>query len=173
MKKNVITLLAVVLLIAGISMRLHRSGKWKPANANSTAPDFSLQDLSGQTQTLSSYQGKVVMLNFWATWCTPCQKEIPEFIALQNKYQNQGFRIIGISMDDSIDPVRPFYQQMKINYPVVLGSAKLGEQYGGILGLPVSFLIGSDGRIRAKHIGPVDMVVLEQEIQKALHPAAG
>ena len=167
MKKNLFIAAVIVLLLLGV-FRLAR--RMTPINTDSTipAPEFSLPDLSGQSQSLSSYRGKVVMLNFWATWCTPCQKEIPEFVNIQNKYQGQGFQIIGISMDDSVDPVRPFYQRMKINYPVVMGSAKLGEEYGGILGLPVTFLIGKDGRTRVKHIGPVDPPVLEREIQSAL-----
>jgi len=131
--------------------------------AHQLAPDFSLPELSGQQISLSSYHGKVVLLEFWATWCEPCRQEIPHFVELQTRYRDQGLEIIGVSMDDSAQPVREFSQQFKMNYTVVLGNAKIGELYGGILGLPVAFLIGRDGRIYAKHIGATDASVFERE----------
>lgn len=129
-----------------------------------TAPDFSLPVLTGGTLSLSQYRGKVVLLDFWATWCEPCRQEIPRFIELQNKYRDQGFQIIGVSMDDTEEPVREFLKEFRVNYPVVMGNAKIGELYGGVLGLPIAFLIGPDGRIRAKHIGAVGPAYLENEI---------
>jgi cytochrome c biogenesis protein CcmG, thiol:disulfide interchange protein DsbE len=128
------------------------------------APDFSLPELGGQTLTLSTYRGKVVLLDFWATWCDPCREEIPRLVELQNNYRDQGLQIIGISMDDGPEPVRPFYQQFKMNYPIVMGNAKIGELYGGILGLPIAFVIGRDGRVYAKHLGATDIAVFEKEI---------
>jgi thiol-disulfide isomerase/thioredoxin len=136
------------------------------------APDFSLSDLSGQKVSLADYRGKVVLLDFWATWCGPCRIEIPGFVELQNRYRDQGFVVIGVSMDDGPDPVKEFYKQFKMNYPVVLGDDKLGEEYGGILGLPTSMLIGRDGRIYAKHVGAASPAVFEDEI-KALLAAQG
>ena len=129
------------------------------------APELSLTDLSGQRLELSDYRGKVVILDFWATWCSPCRTENPFLVALQNKYRSQGLQVIGISLDDDPEPVRAFYQQFKINYPVAIGDANLAERYGGILGLPVNFVIGRDGRIYAKHPGEVDLPVVEREIQ--------
>ncbi len=131
---------------------------------HSFAPQLSLTDLSGQKLELSSYRGKVVILDFWATWCEPCRTEIPRFVDLQNKYRNQGLQIIGISLDDDPKPVRGFYQQFKMNYPVAIGDANLAERYGGILGLPVNFVIDREGRIHAKHVGEVDISLIEQEI---------
>ena len=132
------------------------------------APDFSLPQLSGQQLHLSDYRGKLVLLDFWATWCDPCREEIPHFVELQDKYRDQGLQIIGISMDDSPEPVRDFYQRFKMNYPVVMGDAATGELYGGILGLPIAFLIDRDGRIYSKHVGATDIAVFEREIAPLL-----
>ncbi|MGB9103342.1 MAG: TlpA disulfide reductase family protein [Terriglobales bacterium] len=128
------------------------------------APALTLVDLSGNKIDTPSYAGKVVLVNFWATWCTPCAEEVPKLVALQDKYRDQGFQVIGISMDDSDSALRDFYRKYKMNYPVAAGSAKIAEAYGGILGLPTSFLIGRDGRIRAKYPGLADFAKLEQEI---------
>jgi thiol-disulfide isomerase/thioredoxin len=129
------------------------------------APDFTLAQLAdGKPLTLSSYRGKIVLLDFWATWCIPCREEIPHFVELQEKYGDQGLQIIGVSMDDSPDPVRPFAQQFRMNYPIVMGNAKIGEEYGGVLGLPIAFLLDRDGRIVKKHIGATAAEVFESEI---------
>ena len=167
----VVPLLLSVLLIVAPACRSSRS---KTTQAEyQVAPDFTLQDLSGQPLTLSSYRGKVVLLDFWATWCGPCREEIPRFVEMQNQYGGRGLQILGVSMDDSPEPVREFRQNFKMNYPVVMGNAKTGELYGGILGLPIAFLIGRDGRISAKHIGATDISVLEREIVSLLRSKAG
>ena len=152
-----------------------RSGAVHPVSAeHALAPDFSLPELTGDRHlTLSAYRGKVVLLDFWATWCDPCRQETPGLVDLQNKYWNQGLQIIGVSMDDAPEPVRDFYQRFNMNYPVVMGNAKTGELYGGILGLPVAFLIGRDGRIHAKHIGATDIAVFEKEIMNLLQAQVG
>ncbi len=128
------------------------------------APDFTLRTPDGKDLQLSSYRGKVVLFDFWATWCDLCREEIPHFVELQQKYGDRGLQVIGVSMDDSPEPVRPFYQRFHMNYPVVMGTATTGELYGGILGLPISFLIGRDGRIYTKHIGATEASVFEREI---------
>ena len=98
----------------------------------------------------------------------PCREEIPHFVELQQKYGDRGLQVIGVSMDDSPEPVRPFYQQFHMNYPVVMGTAKTGELYGGVLGLPIAFLIDRDGRIYTKHIGATDAVRLRKRDQAHL-----
>lgn len=132
------------------------------------APDFILPQLDGQPLSLSSYRGKVVLLDFWATWCLPCREEIPHFVELQDKYREGGLVIIGVSMDDGPEPVRPFAQQFRMNYPIVMGNAKIGEEYGGVLGLPIAFLLDRDGRIVKKHIGATSVDVFEHEITALL-----
>jgi len=138
------------------------------ASANHLAPDFALPQLDGQELRLSSYRGKVVLLDFWASWCEPCRVETPHLIELQQKYGDRGFTIIGISMDDSPDPARSFYRQFQMNYPVVMGNAKIGEEYGGVLGLPIAFVIDRDGKITAKHIGATEPAVFEKDIASLL-----
>jgi thiol-disulfide isomerase/thioredoxin len=174
--KLLVGALCAVVLVAGLyltnrywispAVRLQA----KSSGDHPLAPGFSLTDISGKPLRLSDYQGKVVMLDFWATWCGPCRIEIPGFIELQKRYGSQGFAVIGISMDDSSDSgaVVDFYNQLKMNYPVAIGNERLGELYGGVLGLPTTLLIGRDGRIYAKHVGATDSDVFEAEIQQLL-----
>jgi cytochrome c biogenesis protein CcmG, thiol:disulfide interchange protein DsbE len=137
------------------------------------APDFTLPQLDGQTLRLSSYRGKVVLLDFWATWCVPCREEIPNFMELQDKYREDGFEMIGISMDDGPEPVRSFFQEFHMNYPVVMGNAKIGELYGGVLGLPIAFLLDRNGRVYAKHIGATKPEIIEKEVVALLQARQG
>jgi thiol-disulfide isomerase/thioredoxin len=132
------------------------------------APTFSLTDITGKPLNLSDYKGKVVILDFWATWCGPCRIEIPGFIELQKRYASQGFTMIGISLDESPEPVVAFYKELQMNYPVAIGNDRLGELYGGMPGLPTTFVIGRDGRVYAKHIGATDPHVFEEEIRELL-----
>ena len=137
------------------------------------APAVSLTDITGKPLKLSDYQGRVVVLDFWATWCGPCRIEIPGFIEMQKRYGSQGFSMIGISMDDSPEPVVDFYKELQMDYPVAVGNSRLGEIYGGIQGLPTTFLIGRDGRIYAKHVGATDPNVFETEVKELLAAEPG
>lgn len=144
----------------------------KPAHVQSLvgrrAPEFARRDLAGQIVRLDSFRGKVVLLNFWATWCAPCQTEMPVFNSWQRSYGSQGFQSIGISMDDDEDAARSLVNKLRLDYPVAMGDARLGERYGGILGLPMTFLIGRDGKVLAQFQGGGNLKSLEIEIRSAL-----
>ena len=135
------------------------------ADAKAGNLDFTFKDIHGKSVALADYRGKVVLLDFWATWCPPCRKEIPGFIELYDKYKSRGFVVIGVSMDDSVSDVKKFAKQIKMNYPIVLGAgredlhATLGE-----LPLPTAFVIGRDGRICRKHDGLTPKEQYEREI---------
>jgi len=164
-------LAVVVIAAAGVTLAFytlgHRNGaphEAKTAKLRKPAPDFTLPRIDGGQLQLSSYRGKVVLLDFWATWCVPCREETPHFVELQQKYGDQGLQILGVSMDDSPGPVHAFYQQFHMNYPVVMGTAETGSAYGGVLGLPIAFLIDRDGLIYTKHMGATDSAVFEKEV---------
>jgi thiol-disulfide isomerase/thioredoxin len=171
-------LLAGALLAIALVVGLHYINRFwiapavraqtKAEASHPLAPPFSLTDLNGTPLNLSDFQGKVVALDFWATWCEPCRIEIPGFIELQKRYAAQGFTMIGISMDEGPEPVVKFYRELQMNYPVAIGNDRLGELYGGMMGLPTTFLIGRDGRVYAKHVGAFDVIVFETEIKELL-----
>ncbi|MGB6133990.1 MAG: TlpA disulfide reductase family protein [Acidobacteriaceae bacterium] len=135
---------------------------------NRRAPEFSRSDLRGAHIDLAQYRGKVVLLNFWATWCGPCRIEMPRFIQWQKTYAAQGLQVLGVSIDDSVAPVGPFVQKLQVNYPVVMGDAHLGDLYGGVYGVPVTFLIDRQGIVRARFDGEPDLGALESAVQKLL-----
>lgn len=132
------------------------------------APNFSRVALDGKTVRLGDYRGRVVLLNFWATWCAPCQAELPHFAKWQRKYGAQGLQVIAVSMDDA--PAAPYALVRKIRpgYPVVMGDDALGTLYGGILGLPVTFLIARDGSVVERVEGETDLITLEMRVAKLL-----
>ena len=124
-----------------------------PAAEYRKAPDFTLQSIAGSALSLSSYRGKIVIIDFWATWCGPCVSEIPGFIRLKSKYSPQGFEIIGISVDRDRSAVVNFAKEKKINYPIVFADSRVQSDYGGIRGIPTTFIIDRQGRIRDKVVG--------------------
>jgi thiol-disulfide isomerase/thioredoxin len=132
------------------------------------APDFKLDDLDGKPLTLASSHGKVILLNFWATWCGPCREEIPDLIELQTKYKDS-LQIIGLSIDDDdASVVKKVVDQTGINYPVAISSPEVRMAYGGIGALPTSFVLDSEGRVVQKHEGLRDPLLYEIEVRALL-----
>jgi thiol-disulfide isomerase/thioredoxin len=132
------------------------------------APDFQLTGLDGRPVTLASSKGKVILLNFWATWCGPCRAEIPDLVELQNKYKDR-LQILGLVVDDDDqDTIKKFVTEFSINYPVALATDDLRIQYGGIPALPTSFVLDSEGRVVQKHEGLRDPVLYETEIRSLI-----
>jgi len=159
--------IAVIGLVAALYLH-RRISSPKASSSILPAPAIALTDLSGDTLNPSSYKGKVVLINFWAAWCTPCRAEIQQFMTLQDKYGSRGFQAVGISLDDPEGALRDFCRQSGVNYPIVMGNQKIAEAFGGVLGLPTTFLIGRDGLIHAKYEGATDFPKLEQELTALL-----
>lgn len=151
--------------------------KEKSSNTESTvynpavdkAPDFALKSFDGKTVKLSDYKGKVVIIDFWATWCPPCRKGIPDLISIQNEYKNDVV-IIGISLDGekTIKDVPGFVKSYAINYPIVYGNEKVVNDYGGIEGIPTAFLVDKKGNIVDKHVGLVPKDTYVNKIKELL-----
>jgi thiol-disulfide isomerase/thioredoxin len=134
----------------------------KPANW-----DFKLKDLDGKEVSLASFKdpNKVVLLNFWATWCGPCKAEIPGFVELQEKYKDK-LTIVGYSVDDTAELAKKYAAEYKMNYPIVLGEGRedVQDAYGPIWGIPATFIISKDGRVCRKHMGIAPKAVFEKEV---------
>jgi len=159
-------LLALTLFPAAAGLLVAQAAS--PIRIGQQAPNFSRMDLSHRNVELSVYRGKVVLLNFWATWCGPCLAEMPTFAQWQNQYGSDKFQVLGISMDDAAPEVVAAISKLKVNYPVVMGDEHLGAAYGGILGLPVTFLIDPQGRIRGRFEGATDSVRVKRDIEHLL-----
>lgn len=133
------------------------------------APAFALAGVRGEMVQLSDYRGRVVILDFWATWCPPCREEIPHFIALQERYSEQGVTIIGVSVDQGgPQTVAAFAETLQINYPLAMADNDILQAYGGIRGIPTTFVIDRQGRIVKKYVGYQDPSVFERDIQALL-----
>ena len=157
-----------VLLLAGLLPGACIAAPGPVSLVNRKAPAFALRDLNSKALGLRGFRGKVVLLNFWATWCAPCQLEMPVFRAWQRQYGPQGLQIVGISMDDDPAPAREMVTRMKLNYPVAMGDAALGERYGGVLGLPLTYLIDRNGIVRARFQGETDVNSMEKTLKLIL-----
>jgi peroxiredoxin len=141
----------------------------KPDKERHAAPDFSLKDSDGKTVRLSDYHGKVVLLDFWATWCPPCKLEIPWLIDIERENKARGFEVLGVSMDDEgWEVVKPFMKEVGMNYRVVIGNDATAELYGNVESLPETFLIDREGKIAAIHIGLASRKDFEDEVAQLL-----
>ena len=180
--KRVLLIIGTVVVLIGATFYADRATRLKPRNSVGTVradadppePAVTFKDLNGQDFPLSQYKGKVVLVNFWATWCEPCQVEIPWLIEMQQKYSSKGFTILGVDVDDEGNNVVSAYtakerfnvngQQLPMNYPILRGNDAVADKFGGLLGYPTSFLISRDGRIVKKTQGLIDY----EEITKAI-----
>ena len=141
----------------------------KPESERKPAPDFTLKDSSGATVKLSDYRGKVVLLNFWATWCGPCKIEIPWFMEFEKAYKDRKFAVLGVSLDDDgWESVRPYIESHKINYRVMVGTEELSQLYGSVDSLPTTFMLDREGRVAAIHVGLVSKSKYEEDIRHLL-----
>jgi thiol-disulfide isomerase/thioredoxin len=141
-----------------------------PADAKPANLEFTLKDVNNQNVRLSSFKGKVIMLDFWATWCEPCKVEIPWFNEFQQKYGPSGLQIIGISVDDSAEQLKPFIEKLKMNYIVLqgLGRDDVQDAFGPLVGVPITVMIDRQGRICGKHAGLTSKSIFEREIKALL-----
>ena len=176
MKRNGLVFIALCIIIIGMVVSGKYLNRVRGRNRVVTgdvrgkvAPDFELTSLDGKRVKLSDYRGKAVLLNFWATWCSPCKVEMPWFVDLQKKYGTDGLVILGIAMDDTETPkIAQFASEMGVNYPVLLGTDQVSEAYGNVQFLPTSFYINREGKIIAKGAGLLGRNDIEENIRKAL-----
>ena len=174
----VATLIGIV-AFALLANRATRIPVTRAVNTNqeskpTASPDFTLKDLEDHDVSLSQFKGKVVLVNFWATWCGPCRIEIPWLVELQDKYAARGFTVLGVAMDEEgKSAVAPFVQKERfkvggtpqsMNYPIVLGNGATADKFGGLIGFPTSVLISKDGRV----VKRVDGLVSYEEIDRAI-----
>jgi thiol-disulfide isomerase/thioredoxin len=170
MNKGTLLIVAATLLVAG--------GGCKKSHSTSTFQSVQMKSLEDSSVSVGDYHGKVVLVNFWATWCDPCRIEIPWLIEMQNKYGAQGFTVLGIAMDEEgKSVVAPFVakeryevngQRQPMNYPIVVGNEKVAEKFGGLLGYPTSILISRDGKVLKRTTGLIDYEATTKMIEGAL-----
>jgi len=133
------------------------------------APEFALPDLDGKVVKTGDLRGKVVILDFWATWCPPCRQEVPHFIALQSKYRDQGLAIVGLSLDKGgASVVKPFVEEYNVNYMMLIANDETASSYGGITGIPTTFVIDKNGKVVKRFLGYTDPEVFEETIKPLL-----
>jgi peroxiredoxin len=173
MERNLVRLVLFASVIVagcvGLAAHLRADGGDKTEHPSQMAPEWKLNDLDGKEVKLSDFKGKVVILDFWATWCGPCKLEIPGFVNLQKEYGDRGLRVIGVSLDEGDSKlVKTFAKRMAINYPVLLGNNKITSDYGSVEAIPTTFIIDQQGMIAGKHVGYVEKRQFETEIKMLL-----
>ena len=152
-----------------VEQKTSRSTATSQSDQYVAAPDFALEDLDGDVVRLSDHKGKVVFLNFWATWCPPCRAEIPYFIDLVEKYGDDGFEVVGIALDPrDFSKVQTFVDQQGINYTILYDTKNVQGMYGGIQSIPTTFVINRDGKVVEQIVGSRPKNVFESTIKKWL-----
>lgn len=170
-----------LLLIASLvaSLNLHcssdvavdsiRADAVQEEGAMGMVPTFDLQDLDGNSVTDRDLEGKVALVNFWATWCAPCKIEMPWFVDFQRKFKDRDFTVIAVSLDeDGWDPVRRFAEDLELNFPVLLGDESVAEDFGGVWALPTTLIVDRSGAVAFRHAGLVSRSTYESEIEGLL-----
>lgn len=152
------------------AMLLSMGGVANAMKVGDVAPDFTRADVSGKQVQLSKYQGRLVLLNFWASWCGPCREEMPLFSKWQREFGASRLQVIGVSMDDDAGEMRKFLAAYPVNYPIVMGDAGFAGQFGGVLGLPLSYLIDARGRVVGRYQGEVALAKMEAKVKELLGP---
>lgn len=154
--------------IAAVASSVLLSGAATAMKIGDVAPDFARADLNGKQVRLIDYRGKVVLLNFWATWCAPCREEMPAFSKWQRDLKAKGLQVIGVSMDDDVASVKRWLAKYPASYPIVMGDAKFADTFGGVLGLPLSYLIDTQGRVVARFQGEGDLEKMGAKLKEIL-----
>ena len=160
--------IAIAALLAGWAPAPSAQGPGPCAIAGPRSLAFTLKDLDGKEVSLSAYKSKVLLINFWATWCVPCRTEIPGFIDLYNRYRGRGLEVVGISVDEPASLVRPYARQMKMNYPVLLEQDHAVHEAYGLVGLPTTIIISHDGTRCEQYVGFTRRSTFEAAIKRLL-----
>jgi len=159
----------ITLLATSLALTTSAPADLTPAASRKPLPEVALSDSNGASVDLSAYKGRVVLLDFWATWCEGCKEEIPWFMEFQNKYKKTGLTVVGASVDDGWKSVTPYLREHKINYRIVMGTFESAKQFGVDKGMPITLLIDRHGKIADVHPGMVDKAAFEREIQTLLN----
>ena len=162
-------LITVPMFVTGAGARLNPAPAASACKADSAANfAFTLKDPNGAPFKLADYKGKVILLNFWGTWCAPCRAEMPGLIALHQDYRDKGVVVLGVAVEDTPEAVKAYAAEIKINYPLAMSQEDFEDAYGPMVGLPMSFFIARDGLICKRHLGPISKEDAEKEIKSLM-----